>query len=191
MPLAFVPKLADTVYVTLPPSAGTVPLKLKVAVIPEKAVVVRVVPLLSKAKLVMSAGIPVPETVRVTADIFTVEGPGLINTICWAVTPEDPATWVELAGGFEPCDAETVTIVGVQLGVLDNVAVAVEVAVFANVLVIVDVGVLVMVRVGVELGVGVAVFVAVEEGVAVLTSVFVAVKVGVRLGVEDGVWVAV
>ena len=100
--------------VTLPLLAGTLSLKVKVAVVPETLVVVRVVPLLSRAKLVMSAVFPVPETVRVTAVMFTVEELGSVNTICWTATPEDPASVVALLGALEPWEAETVTAVGVE-----------------------------------------------------------------------------
>jgi hypothetical protein len=84
--------------------------------------------LLSRVKLVISAGIPVPDTDKVKLVTFTAEAVLVsVNTICWTVTPEDPATWVELAGGLEPWAAETVTAVGVPLGVLDAVNEAVDV----------------------------------------------------------------
>jgi phosphoribosylanthranilate isomerase len=96
--------------------------------------------------------------------MFTTEELGFVSTTCWTVTPEDPATWVELAGGLEPWEAVTVTTVGVPLGVLDavNVGVEVELGVLVAVLVaVLTPKVLVLVAVGVEVTDMVTVYVAV------------------------------
>lgn len=45
------------------------------------------------------------------------------------VTPEAPWTWVEFPGGLDPCEAATVTGVGLKVGVMVKVNVAVEVVV--------------------------------------------------------------
>ena len=57
-----------------------------------KVEVARAVPFSHKIRLVMSAGFPVPDTVRVTAAMFTAEVLGFISWTCWTVTPEAPAS---------------------------------------------------------------------------------------------------
>jgi len=137
----------------------------------------------SKVTLEISAGFPVPDTVRVTAVMFTVELLGFVNTICWTVTPVDPGSVVALLGGLDPWESLTMTTVGVPLGVLDAVAVVVIVAVNTKVLVALAVGLLVVVRVGVEVGVEVVVRVGVKESVDVAEFVRVSVTVAVLIKV--------
>src|SRR5579871_1071769 len=142
-----------------------------------------------KVAPVMSAGLPPPETVKVTAVTFTVELLGLDRTICWTKTLELPEIWVELPGGLEPWLAATVTMVGVEEGVNAKVLVGVAVGVKVAVLVAVRVGLLVVVRVAVDVAVLVGVSVSVR--VAVLTRVFVGVDVAVLVAVKARVLVGV
>jgi len=131
------------------------PLKLKVAVPPERVAVPTTVPFASKVTCDRPAVFPVPETDSVNPVRVTVEGLEFVSTTCSTATLEAPGNWLELAGGLGPCETVTVTDVGVPVAVTVGLAVAV--------LVVVKVLVKVAVRVGVE------------EGVAVLISVLVAV----------------
>jgi len=78
-----------------------------------KDVVIRGFPFSSRVTLVMSAGFPVPETVRVREVRVTVEALGFVSWICSTGTLEAPGGWLELAGGLGPCAATIVTSVGV------------------------------------------------------------------------------
>lgn len=64
-----------------------------------------------------------PVSVRVKLVKVTVFPPGLVNWICWTVTPAAPGTWVELMGGLEPWELWTVTSVGVVVNVKVEVSV--------------------------------------------------------------------
>lgn len=98
--------------------------KLKIAVVPLKLVVEITVPLFTNDTEVIPVGV-VPDSVRVKLLKVTALLPGLVSWTCCIVTLDAPATWVELAGGFGPCEVCTVTSVAV--------AVTVKVAVFVNV----------------------------------------------------------
>lgn len=115
------------------------------------------------------AGLPVPDTVKVTAVMLTAEALGFVKRTCWTGTLVAPGSWFELTGGLGPCEADTVTAVGVEEGVGEGVVVAVEVTVkvglFVGVAVAEDVGVLVAVEVAVFVAVEVAEFVGVPVGV--------------------------
>jgi hypothetical protein len=152
--------------------------KLKVAVVvPPKLVVEMTVPLSTSDTDV----IPVAEvfvSLKVKLLKVTILVPGFVNRICCIVTPEAPGIWVELEGGFEPCEACTITSVGVPVNVMVEVTVAVAVGV------VVLVAVFVKVLVDVDVAVWVAVLVDtpfVTVGVKVWVGVFVAVLVTVEV----------
>ena len=106
--------------------------KLKVAVPPVKVAFEMTVPLSTSDTDVIPVG-DIPDSVRVKLLKVTALLPGLVSWTCCIVTPEAPADWVELAGGFGPCEVCIVTSVGVVVNV--RVEVAVEVAVGVAVLV--------------------------------------------------------
>ena len=60
------------------------------------------VPFSSRVTLVMSAGFPVPDTVRVREVRVTVLLLGFVNTTCCTGTLEAPESWFELPGGLGP-----------------------------------------------------------------------------------------
>ena len=66
-------------------------------------------PLADRVTLVMSAGLPVPVTVKVKPVMLIVEPLGLDKTACWTETLLAPESWLELPGGLDPCEADTVT----------------------------------------------------------------------------------
>ena len=94
---------------------------MKVAVEPLKATVLMGVPLAHRVTLVIWAGFPPPATDRTSWVIFTVDPLGFIKTTCCTGTPLSPANWLELPGELEPWLADTVTAVGVKVGVIVNV----------------------------------------------------------------------
>ncbi len=99
-------------------------LKLRVASGPLKAAVAISVPLADKLiDVIPVGGVPVSE--RVILVSVTGLPLGLFTWICWMGTPEAPGIWMELPGGLNPCEAETVTGVGLKVGVTDAVEVAV------------------------------------------------------------------
>jgi hypothetical protein len=121
----------------------------------------------------MFEGFPVPETVSVRDVRVTVLLLGFVSTTCCTGTLVAPESWFEFPGGLGPCEAETVTAVGVEEGV------KVGVAVFTSVFVGLAEGVNVGLRVALEVEVRVGVWVAVPVGVPVLIRVFVAVELAV------------
>lgn len=173
-------KLLLTCKVTLPP-AGIVTFRLvKATVVPEKAVVPKLVPLLVSVIPVMAVdGVPVPESDIVT--LLTVTGvvPVFVRTTWSTGTFAAPGNWVELGGAAGPAATFTVAGVGVKVAVFTGLLVAVFVGVRVGELVAVLVGVLVALFVRVRVGVGE--LVGVKVGVSV--TVNVAVLVGVKLGV--------
>ena len=64
-------------------------------------------------------------TLRVNPVRVTVEELRLVKTICWTVTLVAPESWLELPGGLLPWEAETVTAVGVGVGVKEGLKVPV------------------------------------------------------------------
>lgn len=107
--------------------AGSIPLKLKTAVVPVKAIVVTGIPFAERVTLVMPAGFPLPETERINWVRAMLLLLGFVNRICWTGTLESPASWLEFPGGLGPWKTATITAVGVEVGVI--VKVGVEVAV--------------------------------------------------------------
>jgi hypothetical protein len=119
--------------------------RLKVAiVVPPKLPVAITVPLSTSSTDVIPV-VEAPGSLRIKLFKVTTLVPGFDNTTCWIVTLEAPGTWVELKGGFKPCEALTITSVGVPVNVIVEVAVAVTVlvAVFVKLFVGVEVAVLV------------------------------------------------
>lgn len=55
---------------------------MKTAVVPVKVMLPTDTPLAKRVTLVMFIGLPVPVTVKVTADILTMDELGLVKTIC-------------------------------------------------------------------------------------------------------------
>lgn len=102
--------------------------RLKVAVVPVKLAVEITVPLSRRDMDVIPAAEGPVETLRLV--MVTTLALGLVSWTCCIRTLEAPATWEELAGGFGPWEASTVTIVGV--GVVVIVEVVLEVSVFVR-----------------------------------------------------------
>jgi hypothetical protein len=121
--------------------------KLKVAVVVPLKLVLEITVPLSTSDTEVIPVVEVCVSLKVKLLKVTILLPGLLNRTCCIVTLEAPGTWVELEGGFEPCEACTVTSVGVPVSVM--VEVAVLIAVEVNVLVAVFVKVLVGVAVAV------------------------------------------
>jgi hypothetical protein len=120
--------------------------RLKVSVVPVKGVVEITVPSATRdTELIPVEEAPV--SVRVKLLKVTLLLPGLVSWICCTVTPAAPGIWVELFGGLDPCEACTITTVGVKVNVTVEVGlwvaveVVVRVAVFVKMLVAVKVAV--------------------------------------------------
>src|SRR5580658_1275337 len=120
--------------------------RLKVSVVPVKGAVERTVPFATRdTELIPVEEAPVSVRVKLFKVMLLL--PGLVSWICCTVTPAAPGIWVELLGGLDPCEACTVTTVGVkvnvtvEVGVWVAVKVVVSVAVFVKMLVAVNVAV--------------------------------------------------